>query len=116
MKGTRISWWIRLTVPLFTVAACSQPNAVSGTEARQLVEAGARLVDVRSPAEYQVRHLPGAVNVPVTELARRVKELEPKDRDIVVYCRTGNQSRHAMAKLRAAGFSKLHDLGPMSAW
>ena len=45
-----------------------------------------QLLDVRPAEEYQAGHIPGAINVPVDELARRVAELVP-DKDIIVYCR-----------------------------
>lgn len=44
------------------------------------------LVDVRPHEEYQAGHIPGAINIPVAELAGRLAEL-PADRDIVAYCR-----------------------------
>jgi phage shock protein E len=53
--------------------------------------------------------------VPVDDLDRRLPELEPKDRPVVVYCRSGRRSARAAAALRAAGF-RVADLGPMSRW
>ncbi|MFR9749761.1 ArsR/SmtB family transcription factor [Nocardia sp. 004] len=44
------------------------------------------LIDVRPHEEYQAGHIPGAISIPVTELAARLAEL-PGDRDIVAYCR-----------------------------
>jgi rhodanese-related sulfurtransferase len=89
---------------------------VDATQARQLVERGARLVDVRTPAEFASGHLPGAVNIPVQELGRRMGELDPKPTPIVLYCRSGNRSASAAKALKAAGFSAVHDLGAMSRW
>lgn len=89
---------------------------VGGSEARRLVEAGAQLVDVRTPAEFADGHLDGAVNIPVQELERRMAELGPKDRPVVVYCRSGNRSGRAANMLKTAGYPKVHDLGAMSRW
>ena len=97
------------------VPACAGGD-VSGSQARQLVGAGARLVDVRTPDEFAAGHLPGAINVPLAELGQRMVELEPKDGALVLYCRSGNRSGQAKAQLERAGFTTLHDLGPMSAW
>jgi len=91
-------------------------HRVSPAEAHRLVEAGARLVDVRASFEYAYGHLPGAINVPLQHLDKRMGELEPKDKEIVVYCQSGGRSQAAFDQLKAAGFSKLYDLGPMSAW
>jgi phage shock protein E len=89
---------------------------VSGAEARELVRAGARLVDVRTPGEFAAGHIPGAVNLPVQQLAVRMSELEPKAAAVVVYCRSGHRSGTAARMLKNAGFASVHDLGAMSRW
>lgn len=87
-----------------------------GTSARRLVERGALLVDVRTPEEFASGHIPGAVNIPVQALGGRMGELGAKDQSLVLYCRSGARSGHAATMLREAGFTAVHDLGPMSAW
>jgi phage shock protein E len=89
---------------------------IQGGDARKLVAAGARLLDVRSPEEYARGHLPDALNIPVQELDRRVAEVGPTDGELVVYCRSGHRSSRAAEILRQHGFSKVHNLGPMTAW
>ena len=89
---------------------------IQGGEARKLVAAGARLVDVRSPEEYARGHLPGAVNIPVQELDRRMAEVGPRDGEVILYCRSGSRSARATEMLRRQGFGKVHNLGPMTAW
>jgi phage shock protein E len=76
----------------------------------------ARLLDVRSSEEFGSGHLSGAVNIPVQDLDRHLADVGPPDGDIVVYCRSGHRSSRATALLRAHGFTKVHDLGPMTAW
>ena len=88
----------------------------SGAQARELVHAGARLVDVRTPAEFAAGHLPGAINIPVQELADRLAELQPKDTPVVLYCRSGRRSSTAARTLKSAGFAAVHDLGSMGRW
>lgn len=69
------------------------------------------LLDVRTPAEYAEGHLPGAINIPHTELASRVAELsESRDSDIVVYCRSGTRAEQALGVLKDAGFKRLFHL------
>ncbi len=89
---------------------------VSSAEAHQLVQAGARLVDVRTPGEFAAGHIAGAVNIPVQQLDTRMTELEPKETAIVVYCRSGHRSGNASRLLKSAGFNAVHDLGSMSRW
>jgi phage shock protein E len=69
------------------------------------------LLDVRTPAEYALGHIPGAINIPHTELASRVAELsEARTGDLVVYCRSGNRTEQALGVLREAGFGRLFHL------
>ncbi len=89
---------------------------LQGVEARKLVAAGARLLDVRSPEEFVRGHLPGALNIPVLEIDRRWSEVGPPGADVVVYCRSGHRSSRAAQVLREHGFTKVHNLGPMTAW
>ena len=66
------------------------------------------LLDVRTPAEYAEGHLPGARNIPHTELAARIAELDgARTSDIVVYCRSGSRAAQALAVLEQAGFKRL---------
>jgi phage shock protein E len=89
---------------------------LTGSEARRMVQAGARLVDVRTPGEFAAGHIDGAINVPLQELEGRLQELGPKREAIVLYCRSGNRSNSAAKLLRGAGFAAVHDLGAMSRW
>jgi rhodanese-related sulfurtransferase len=76
------------------------------------------VLDVRTPAEYADGHIPGAVNIPHTELAARVAELEgARDRDIVVYCRSGARAAQALEVLEKQGFRRLFHLdGDYTRW
>ena len=88
---------------------------IENTHHRQLVEQGALLLDVRTPAEFSEGHGSRALTIPVQELAARLGEVGPTTRPVVVYCRSGGRSASATALLRQAGY-KVKDIGPMSAW
>ena len=89
----------------------------AGEKARSLVEAGAILVDVRSPEEFAAGHIEGARNIPVGSLGTRLADVgPPTPTTVVVYCQTGARSTQASRVLRDAGFTDVHNLGPMSAW
>jgi phage shock protein E len=76
------------------------------------------VLDVRTAAEYAGGHLPGAVNIPHGELAARIAELDgERERDIVVYCRTGVRAGEALEVLGKAGFTRLFHLkGDYTRW
>jgi len=78
-------------------------------EASWLVSRGALLVDVRERDEFTTGTLPDAVNLPLSELPHRFRELDA-DRPIALVCRSGNRSREAAELLTARGFRDVVDL------
>ncbi len=92
------------------------PSRTVVQDARQLVDRGAFLLDVRTPGEFDSGHVDGAVNIPVQSLGQRLMELPATDQPVVVYCRSGGRSAQAAALLRQAGWTDVHDIGPMPAW
>lgn len=75
------------------------------------------LLDVRTVEEYRMGHLPGAINIPLDQLGRRVKEL-PANKPVVVVCATGNRSVSGSRAVAAAGkYPKVYNLkGGTMAW
>jgi rhodanese-related sulfurtransferase len=61
------------------------PTAVTREQVRDLVAAGAQLVEVLPAAEYRWAHLPGAVNLPLKELDAGTEQLD-RSRPVIVYC------------------------------
>ncbi len=77
---------------------------------------GVTIIDVRTDKEYAHSHIPGSVHVPLADIASRVKKLK-KDKDIVVYCQSGNRSIWAIKRLIGMGYTNLYNLkGGFSAW
>lgn len=77
------------------------------------------LIDVRSEAEFNgsVGHLENAILIPLPELEQRYSELnEFKDKEIIVYCRSGNRSRTATKFLMDKGFKAVNLEGGILAW
>jgi len=74
------------------------------------------LLDVRTPEEFASGHVPGAINVPYDQIASRLAQI-PKDKDVVLYCRSGRRTGLAAEVLQANGYTKLgHLQGDMQAW
>lgn len=74
------------------------------------------VADVREKEEYAEGHIPGAVNIYVGELEKRLSEV-PSDRPVVSVCSTGNRSGLGASILERGGLKKVHNLmGGMTAW
>ncbi|HXK55862.1 MAG TPA: metalloregulator ArsR/SmtB family transcription factor [Gammaproteobacteria bacterium] len=75
------------------------------------------VLDVRPPEEYAAGHLPGAINIPVKELEKRLKELDPK-LEVVAYCRGPHcvLAFDAVAKLRKKGINARRLDGGLPEW
>jgi rhodanese-related sulfurtransferase len=76
------------------------------------------VLDVRTPAEFAAGHVPGARNVSHDQLAAKLGELSSfKDKQVVLYCRSGRRTALAVQTLRDAGFTRLlHLRGDYLAW
>jgi rhodanese-related sulfurtransferase len=81
----------------------NEVKEVSREEARELLDQGALLVDVRADHEWEAGRIAGATHIPLAELPQRSEEIA-KDRPVVVYCRGGNRSSMAVAALSDAGY------------
>ena len=78
--------------------------------------AGAVLLDVRSPQEYQEGHIPGSQNVPLQQLDKVEEVTENKDTVLYVYCHSGARSRQAVSLLQAMGYTNVHNIGGIAAY
>ena len=77
---------------------------------------GMVLLDVRTDKEYAKGHIPGAVHVPLAEIGDKIKKLK-KDKELVVYCQSGNRSIWAIKRLMGMGYKNLSNLkGGYGAW
>ena len=103
-----VSWLLMggAVVAFLMVRRIKGGTRVSPSEVLEKIKDGAKVVDVRSPGEYLTGAYPGAVNIPVQELDRRLSEL-PRDRPIVVYCASGGRSAAAQRLLNARGFAQV---------
>jgi rhodanese-related sulfurtransferase len=107
---------LALTGALLLWMLLKRRGDVSPDEARAMLDDGGLLLDVRSAAEFSTGHLPGAENVPLGDLGKKLLKLGPKTRPIVVYCLSGARSGVAASMLKRAGFERVRNLGAMSRW
>jgi rhodanese-related sulfurtransferase len=81
-------------------------------------DADVRILDVRTPAEFESAHIPGAYNVPLDTLGEHAAELERHlSEPVMLVCRSGARASQACDRLAATGMANLHILdGGMQAW
>lgn len=102
-------------VELCSADVMAQVRRLAPAELRALLNEAA-IVDVRAPAEFAVSRLPGAVNIPVSELQQRLGEV-PRDRVAVFICRSGARSTTASAIATRAGLTQVAHLeGGLLRW
>jgi rhodanese-related sulfurtransferase len=92
-----------------------EPLECDSDGAAALIEAGARLIDVRAAHEFDAGRIPGSVRIGLEELVERQGELSA-DVPILFYCRIGNRSLMAAEAFAAAGFEAVSLRGGIDAW
>lgn len=88
---------------------------VSPAKAKEMLLAGAELLDVRTPQEHIQIRIPGCKLIPLDELRFSFKELS-KDKTYIVYCRSGERSAFATYFLRQLGFEAYNLAGGIISW
>lgn len=102
--------------PAAAPAAAALPAEISVAKAAAKRDAGAFILDVREPDEWNTVHIPGATLIPLGQLEARVNEV-PKDKEVVVVCRSGNRSKQGRDILKNAGFTQVTSMaGGMNQW
>ena len=80
-------------------------------------EEGYIILDVRTAAEFNEKHIPGAINIPNEIIGTdAIPELPDKDQLILVYCRSGNRSKQASEKLVKLGYTNVVEFGGIIDW
>lgn len=92
------------------------PREIPVAEAFEMRESGAFMLDVRTQEEWDEFHIPGAVLIPLDQLPSRLDEV-PRDRDVVVVCRSGNRSLAGRDLLADSGYESVTSMaGGMNEW
>ncbi len=91
-------------------------SKIASAKAHEFVKNGAKLLDVRSPAEFVGGAVPGAINVPVQVIATQIASLAKPEETLVIYCAAGGRSAVATQIVRSMGYSKAYNLGGIGEW
>lgn len=122
MKSLRFVFLLAALVSLSNVWAEDAPSgAIAPTQLQERIahkDKSLVVLDVRTPEEFAAGHIAGARNIPHDQLPNRIAELMgDKDKDIVVYCRSGRRSAIAQEALESQGFKRVKHLeGDMLKW
>ena len=111
---------------LILLAGCQAPGGsgnnyqqITPDEAIALMETSSDyvIVDVRTPEEFNEKHIPNAINIPnETIQTSEIPQLPDKEQMILVYCRSGNRSKQASEKLSALGYTNIAEFGGINSW
>ena len=76
---------------------------------KEMLQNGAKVIDVRSKGEFAGGSFPGAINIPLDELSAKVNSIGKKDQPVIVYCASGMRSSSAQRVLMSAGYENVEN-------
>jgi phage shock protein E len=86
---------------------------VAATDHKTLVQGGAQIIDVRTPAEFSTGHIPNSINIPLALITKKITRIG-KDRQIILCCASGMRSASARSTLISLGYLHVYDGGSWS--
>jgi phage shock protein E len=104
--------WIILALAVVSFLLLQRLNRVKPSTAREWLNKGALVIDVRTEAEFRERHLPGAINIPLDRLGDEIARHAPrKDQPLLLHCRSGGRSGIGTGVLQKLGYQHVFNLG-----
>ena len=92
---------------------------ITAEEAKKIMDSGEEhiILDTREQDEFDEGHIPGAIQIPYTEIENEAEEMLPdKDKLILVYCRSGRRSKIAAESLAKLGYTNIKEFGGIIDW
>jgi len=116
--GLALGSGIALLWPLLSGSAGGVTNLTPAQAVLLMNQGKVLILDVRNEEEFASGHIQGAKNIPMSELAERVKEIEKfKEKEVLVHCQRGIRSKAACSILRGQEFTLLANLqGGIDSW
>lgn len=108
------------------ISGCTGPEKLQETaqyinitvqQGKEMIDSGGVFIlDVRTKEEYDAGHINGSMLIPLEVLDKRLNDI-PRDRKLLVYCRTGHRSAQASEILVNNGFKEIYNMqGGITAW
>ncbi len=101
---------VAIFIALYLIRRLQGVNRMPASLVKQKIDAGAMIIDVRSPEEFRDGAYPGAINIPVSEIGSRLADI-PKNKPVVLYCASGARSSSAARTLKQAGYVDVVNAG-----
>ncbi len=92
---------------------------ITAVEAKKIMDSSEEyiLLDVREQDEFDAGHIPDAILIPYTEIENKAEEIIPdKNKQILVYCRSGRRSKIAAESLAKLGYTDIKEFGGIIDW
>jgi len=107
--------WISILIVIAVLSALlavKRGRQISRRTARAYLRSGALVIDVRSAGEFTARHLPMAVNIPLSEIDTVIaRKVQGTEQVLLLHCQGGGRSAAARRRLRALGYENAYNLG-----
>lgn len=104
--------WVIIVGAIAAFLLLKRLGQVTPSTAREWLDKGALVVDVRSREEFQEQHLPGVINIPLGQLGDEIGRHAPdKARPLLLHCRSGNRSGIGTSTLEKLGYQHVLNLG-----
>lgn len=113
------SYPVKVTALKITVQepSIAEYKRIAPQKAQEMMTGEAIILDVRTQTEFDEGHIPNAILLPDTEIAKKAEEILPdKTKTILIYCRSGRRSATAARELIALGYSNVYDFGGILDW
>ena len=95
--------------------ALKRASFISTADAGKHLAAGALVIDVRSPSEFQADRVPGAINIPLGELREALpKQVKDKQQVLLLHCLSGGRSAIAKQQAKRLGYANAFNLGSLA--
>ncbi len=94
-------------------------DIITAEDAKNIMDSGEEhiILDVREQDEFDAGHIPSAILIPYTEIENKAEEMLPdKDKQILVYCRSGRRSKIAAESLAKLGYTNIKEFGGIIDW
>lgn len=106
------STWIVIVVAIAAFLLVKRLTQANPAAAREWLNKGSLVIDVRSEAEYREQHLPGTINIPLDRLGDEIARHAPKkEQPLLLHCRSGARSGTGTSALKKMGYQHVFNLG-----